>query len=82
MTSYGNSSRQELQSGQENPDGRTQRHGTVIVATNIHMEEKRTFEYLRKNIDGRGNCYKMFTTSMYWKGTNYAQQTKLMILII
>ena len=51
MTSYGNSSKQELQSGQENPDGRTHRHLTVIVATNINIEEKRTFEYQRKNID-------------------------------
>ena len=35
MTSYGNSSKQELQSGQENPDGRTDRHRAVIVVTNI-----------------------------------------------
>ena len=58
MASYGNSLKQELLSGQENRDGRTHRHRTVIVVTivkhalmyftNINMEEKRTFEYQKK----------------------------------
>ena len=51
MASYGNSLKQELLSGQENRDGRTHRHRTGIVATDINMEEKRTFEYQRKFID-------------------------------